>query len=84
LGWLLGVYSEDLAVALREGRCISLSWSGAYRGIWPFGFGEFRGEFGLGFALKTHCIEWSRAYLIEDCASNICRWARWLLDHRVR
>lgn len=62
------VHREDLAVALREGHCIALSWFGAYSGILPFALGNFMET--LALALKTPCLESNRAYLIEDRATS--------------
>jgi hypothetical protein len=43
----VGVHREDLAVALREGHCISLSWFEPYSGILPFALGRLMETFAL-------------------------------------
>ncbi len=61
----MGVYREDLAVACaRSLHNIELVWD-VQRDMTSY-FGDFHGDFGLGFAPRTHFIEWPRAYLIED------------------
>lgn len=53
----MGVYREDLAVALREGSLHNFELAWGVKGDMIICFGDFHGDFSLSFAPRTHYTE---------------------------